>query len=102
MAETQSFDVSFKKVPGTLTLTPTHVAWVPSTPGTMDRQQQALGRVISAYRGRARASREWGAEEQGRWSAERGAEMEARRIVLRSSPPRPLLPRSCSAPSSTH
>lgn len=48
MAETARYDASFKKVPGTLSLTPTHVAWVPTVAGAMDRQQQALARVTSA------------------------------------------------------
>lgn len=49
MAETQRYDATFKKVPGTLTLTATHIAWVPSTPGAMDRQHQALNRVTSEW-----------------------------------------------------
>lgn len=41
------YAVTFKKVPGTLSLTKTHVAWVATAAGSMDRQQQALNRVTS-------------------------------------------------------
>ncbi|KAL1411616.1 RNA polymerase II transcription factor B subunit 1 [Vanrija albida] len=44
---TRRFEAIFKKVPGTLSVTATHVAWVPTTPGAMDRQSQALNRVTS-------------------------------------------------------
>jgi transcription initiation factor TFIIH subunit 1 len=47
MADTERFDAAFKKVAGTLSITATHVAWVPTKAGDMDRQQQALNRVIS-------------------------------------------------------
>ena len=46
---TARFEADFKKVSGTLTLTATHVAWVPKEPGAMDRQNQAMNRVISGY-----------------------------------------------------
>ena len=39
------FDAEFNKVSGTLSLTRTHIAWVPNTPNAMDRQNQALNRV---------------------------------------------------------
>lgn len=45
--DVRRFEASFKKVAGTLSLTATHVAWVPTTSGEMDRQQQALNRVSS-------------------------------------------------------
>ena len=44
------YDASFKNVPGKLTLTATHIAWVPDVSGTMDRQQQNLSRVTSELR----------------------------------------------------
>lgn len=49
MSELQRFEAAFKKVPGTLTLTATHIAWVPVAQGAMDRQNQAMNRVVSAY-----------------------------------------------------
>lgn len=48
--DTARFAASFKKTPGTLSLTKTHVAWNPTAAGAMDRQQQALNRVTSGYR----------------------------------------------------
>lgn len=41
------FDADFKKTPGTLSLTATHIAWVPTSPNAMDRQNQAMNRAIS-------------------------------------------------------
>jgi transcription initiation factor TFIIH subunit 1 len=40
------YDADFKKVPGTLSITSAAIAWVPKTPGAMDRQSQALNRAI--------------------------------------------------------
>jgi transcription initiation factor TFIIH subunit 1 len=40
------YDVDFKKVPGTLSITSAAIAWVPKTPGAMDRQSQALNRAM--------------------------------------------------------
>ena len=48
-SSTQKFPADFKKVAGMITLTPTHVAWVPNVAGTMDRQNQAMNRVISVF-----------------------------------------------------
>lgn len=45
MSDVHKFDAVFNRVAGTLTLTSTTLAWVP-TAGQMDRQQQALNRVI--------------------------------------------------------
>ena len=42
------FAADFKKAPGVITLTASHIAWVPNVPGGMDRQNQAMNRVISA------------------------------------------------------
>jgi hypothetical protein len=41
------YDVEFKKVPGTLSVTESHIAWVPKAIGAMDRQSQAMSRVTS-------------------------------------------------------
>ncbi|TYJ55221.1 hypothetical protein B9479_004051 [Cryptococcus floricola] len=43
----QRFDADFKKTPGTLTLTPTHISWVSKTKDAMDRQSQAMNRAIN-------------------------------------------------------
>ena len=40
------FDADFKKVPGTLSITNSAIAWVPKTSGAMDRQSQALNRAM--------------------------------------------------------
>lgn len=40
------YDADFKKVPGTLSITAAAIAWVPKTPGAMDRQSQALNRAM--------------------------------------------------------
>ncbi len=41
------YDVDFKKVAGTITLTSTTIAWNPKLAGTMDRQRQAMNRAVS-------------------------------------------------------
>jgi len=43
----QKFAADFKKAPGIITLTSTHIAWVPNAQGAMDRQNQAMNRVVS-------------------------------------------------------
>jgi len=43
------FDADFKKVAGTLSITAAAIAWVPKTPGTMDRQSQALNRAMGGF-----------------------------------------------------
>lgn len=43
------FDAIFNKVPGTITLTATHIAWNAKEPGAMDRQYQAMQRAISMH-----------------------------------------------------
>ena len=45
--EVHRLDVDFKKVTGTLTLTSTHIAWVPKQSNAMDRQYQAMSRAVS-------------------------------------------------------
>lgn len=40
------FDADFKKIPGTLSITGSAIAWVPKTNGAMDRQSQALSRAM--------------------------------------------------------
>jgi hypothetical protein len=40
------YDADFKKIPGTLSITAAAIAWVPKTPGAMDRQSQALNRAM--------------------------------------------------------
>nr|WRH23628.1 N-terminal domain [Naematelia aurantialba] len=49
----QQYPADFKKVPGTLTLTSTHIAWVPQVKDQMDRQQQALPRAINMLASKA-------------------------------------------------
>ncbi|ORY26173.1 TFIIH p62 subunit, N-terminal domain-domain-containing protein [Naematelia encephala] len=49
----QQFPADFKKVPGTLTLTATHIAWVPQVKDQMDRQQQALARATNMLASKA-------------------------------------------------
>jgi hypothetical protein len=41
------FDADFKKVQGTLSVTASHIAWVPKVRDAMDRQNQLLSRVTS-------------------------------------------------------
>ena len=41
------YGVDFKKTPGTLSVTATHIAWVPKVQGAMDRQNQAMNRAMS-------------------------------------------------------
>lgn len=43
------FDADFKKVAGTLSITANAIAWVPKTPGAMDRQSQALNRAMGTF-----------------------------------------------------
>lgn len=45
----QRFAADFKKVPGVLSITETHIAWNANTPGAMDRQYQALNRITSKF-----------------------------------------------------
>lgn len=45
----QKFAADFKKVPGMLSLTATHVSWVPNEAGKTDRQSQSMARVISKW-----------------------------------------------------
>lgn len=45
----QKYDVDFKKTPGTLSLTSTHIVWVPKVRDAMDRQSQAMNRAISGF-----------------------------------------------------
>nr|XP_018262956.1 transcription initiation factor TFIIH subunit 1 [Kwoniella dejecticola CBS 10117]OBR85114.1 transcription initiation factor TFIIH subunit 1 [Kwoniella dejecticola CBS 10117] len=47
------FDVDFKKTPGTLSVTSTHIAWVPKEAGAMDRQNQAMERAINMLASKA-------------------------------------------------
>ena len=42
----RTYDADFKKNPGTLSLTPTTIAWNPKNAGQGDRQQQNLNRVL--------------------------------------------------------
>ncbi|KAK4688710.1 transcription initiation factor TFIIH subunit 1, partial [Tremellales sp. Uapishka_1] len=51
----RQYDADFKKVAGTLTVTPTHAAWVPKQKDAMDRQNQALSRVITMLASKAGA-----------------------------------------------
>ncbi|OWT41200.1 transcription initiation factor TFIIH subunit 1 [Cryptococcus neoformans Bt1] len=41
------YDVDFKKTPGTLSITSTHMVWVPKVKDAMDRQSQAMNRAIN-------------------------------------------------------
>jgi len=43
------YDADFKKIPGTLSITAAAIAWVPKTPGAMDRQSQALNRAMGTF-----------------------------------------------------
>lgn len=43
------YDVDFKKTPGTLSITSTHMVWVPKVKDAMDRQSQAMNRAISEF-----------------------------------------------------
>jgi transcription initiation factor TFIIH subunit 1 len=52
-SEAHKFPADFKKTPGTLSVTATHIAWVPTEQGAMDRQSQALNRVVSESQGHA-------------------------------------------------
>ncbi|WWC69962.1 uncharacterized protein I206_103906 [Kwoniella pini CBS 10737] len=47
------FDVDFKKIPGTISVTSTHIAWVPKEPGAMDRQNQAMERAVNMLASKA-------------------------------------------------
>ncbi|WWD17076.1 hypothetical protein CI109_101513 [Kwoniella shandongensis] len=52
-SDVRRFDASFKKVPGTLSVTPTHIAWVPTERDAMDRQNQAMSRAINMLASKA-------------------------------------------------
>lgn len=52
----QKYDVDFKKTPGTLSLTSTHIVWVPKVKDAMDRQSQAMNRAISGYFSKLRSN----------------------------------------------
>ncbi|WRT66590.1 uncharacterized protein IL334_003549 [Kwoniella shivajii] len=52
-SQVRRFDADFKKVPGTLSVTATHIAWVPKTQGAMDRQNQAMDRAINMLASKA-------------------------------------------------
>ncbi|WVF71377.1 hypothetical protein IAT40_006181 [Kwoniella sp. CBS 6097] len=52
-SDIRRFDVDFKKVPGTLTVTNTHIAWVPKQREAMDRQNQAMNRAINMLASKA-------------------------------------------------
>ncbi|KAL7419067.1 RNA polymerase II transcription factor B subunit 1 [Cryptotrichosporon argae] len=56
-SQPRQFEAEFKKTPGILTLTETHVAWVPSQAGTMDRQSQAMSRVTTMMASKAGSAR---------------------------------------------
>ena len=45
----RKYDVDFKKTPGTLSITSTHIIWVPKVKDAMDRQSQAMNRAISEF-----------------------------------------------------
>ncbi|WWC89097.1 uncharacterized protein L201_004015 [Kwoniella dendrophila CBS 6074] len=51
--QARRFDVDFKKIPGTLSVTSTHIAWVPKEQGAMDRQNQAMERAINMLASKA-------------------------------------------------
>ncbi|KAK8864616.1 hypothetical protein IAR55_001866 [Kwoniella newhampshirensis] len=52
-SDVRRFDVNFKKEPGTLSVTPTHIAWVPTERDAMDRQNQAMNRAINMLASKA-------------------------------------------------
>ncbi|OCF60893.1 transcription initiation factor TFIIH subunit 1 [Kwoniella mangroviensis CBS 10435] len=52
-SKVRRYDVDFKKVPGTLSVTATHIAWVPKTQGAMDRQNQSMDRAINMLASKA-------------------------------------------------
>ncbi|KLT39906.1 hypothetical protein CC85DRAFT_288089 [Cutaneotrichosporon oleaginosum] len=54
---TLKFGASFKKVDGTLSVTSTHITWNPAPAGAMDRQHQALNRVINMLASKAGSAR---------------------------------------------
>ncbi|BEI90749.1 uncharacterized protein CcaverHIS019_0308190 [Cutaneotrichosporon cavernicola] len=56
-SDTLKFEVSFKKVTGSLSVTQTLIAWNPAVAGTMDRQQQALNRVTNMLASKAGSAR---------------------------------------------
>ncbi|KAK1924060.1 TFIIH p62 subunit, N-terminal domain-containing protein [Papiliotrema laurentii] len=53
----QRFAADFKKVPGVLSITETHIAWNANTPGAMDRQYQALNRITNMLASKAGAAK---------------------------------------------
>ncbi|WVQ99485.1 hypothetical protein IAU59_006620 [Kwoniella sp. CBS 9459] len=52
-SDIRRFDVDFKKVQGTLTVTSTHIAWVPRQKDAMDRQNQAMNRAVNMLASKA-------------------------------------------------
>ncbi|WVR06807.1 hypothetical protein IAU60_003843 [Kwoniella sp. DSM 27419] len=52
-SDVRRFDADFKKVPGTLSLTPTFIAWVPKERDAMDRQNQAMSRAVNMLASKA-------------------------------------------------
>ncbi|WVO17333.1 hypothetical protein L204_105025 [Cryptococcus depauperatus] len=51
------FEVDFKKTPGTLALTATHITWIPKNKDAMDRQSQAMNRAINMLASKAGSER---------------------------------------------
>ncbi|WVW84245.1 hypothetical protein I302_106275 [Kwoniella bestiolae CBS 10118] len=52
-SQVRRYHVDFKKVPGTLSITTTHIAWVPKQQGAMDRQNQSMDRAINMLASKA-------------------------------------------------
>jgi hypothetical protein len=49
-SDVRRYDADFKKVAGALSITSSSIAWVPKVAGEMDRQLQALNRVMGGCR----------------------------------------------------
>lgn len=83
MSDVHKFDAVFNRVAGTLTLTSTTLAWVP-TAGAMDRQQQALNRVIREFPCTTAA----GADDKGMMASKAGAPNTSLKLLFKDDVPK--------------
>ncbi|WVQ85967.1 hypothetical protein IAT38_008135 [Cryptococcus sp. DSM 104549] len=56
-SDVRRYDADFKKVAGTLSVTATHIAWVPKAKDAGDRQNQAMDRAINMLASKAGSER---------------------------------------------